>query len=162
VPQVYLLVGLTGSGKASYSARALEPAGVIRLSVDELIYDKHGRYGVDYPAESYSALYAATLAEIRSLVALEVSAGHDVALDLGIFSRADRDEWKRWITELGATWRLLYFPVSRAEVLHRLTERNRLGGASGVPVRESDLDAFYARFEEPLDEGEEVIQPGSY
>jgi hypothetical protein len=135
---------------------------VVRLSVDELIYDKHGRYGVDYPTESYTALYAAALAEVRSLVALEVSAGRDVALDLGIWARADRDEWKRRITELGGTWRLLYFPVSRAELLQRLTERNRLGGPNAMPVRESDLDDFYARFDEPVDEGEEVIQPGSY
>jgi predicted kinase len=107
-------------------------------------------------------LYATALAEVRALVALEVSAGHDIALDLGIWSRADRDEWKRWITERGATWRLLYFPVSRAELLQRLTERNRLSGANAMPVREADLDDFYARFEEPVDEGEEIIQPGSY
>ncbi|MFF2929118.1 AAA family ATPase [Streptomyces mirabilis] len=35
-PVVYLLVGLTGSGKTTYAKR-LEPTGAIRLSVDEMV-----------------------------------------------------------------------------------------------------------------------------
>lgn len=162
MPEVYLLVGLTGAGKTTYSRRVLEPAGVVRLSVDELVYARHGRYGVDYPAERYQVLYAPALAEVRERLTLELAVGHDVALDLGIWSRADRTDWKRRIEAAGATWRLLYFPVSHAELRHRLAERNRLDGADALTVRESDLDDFYARFEEPTDEGEEVVQPGSY
>ncbi|WP_374193049.1 AAA family ATPase [Streptomyces sp. AV19] len=48
-PVVYLLVGLTGAGKTTYARRKLEPAGVVRLSVDETVAHDHGRYGVDYP-----------------------------------------------------------------------------------------------------------------
>src|SRR5215207_8258600 len=47
-PVVYLLCGLTGSGKTTY-ARQLEAAGAVRLSVDEEVFARHGRYGVDYP-----------------------------------------------------------------------------------------------------------------
>lgn len=35
---VFLLVGLTGSGKTTYAKRVLEPAGVLRLSVDEEVF----------------------------------------------------------------------------------------------------------------------------
>jgi predicted kinase len=161
-PQAYLLVGLTGAGKTTYAQRVLEPVGVTRLSVDELVYARHGRYGVDYPTEIYFDLYGPALDEIRVQVDAYLEAGRDVALDLGIWRRADRDEWKARITAAGATWRLLYFPVSRAELLERLIGRNRLEGANALRVTGSDLDDFYARFEEPLDEGEEVIQPGSY
>jgi predicted kinase len=162
VPDVYLLVGLTGAGKTTYSKRVLEPAGVVRLSVDELIFAEHGRYGIDYPESSYDELYAPALETVRELVVEELDMGHDVALDLGIWSRADRDEWKRFIAAAGARWRLLYFPVSSAELLQRLAGRNRLDGPNALKVEESDLDGFYARFEEPTDEGEEVIQPGSF
>jgi predicted kinase len=162
MPEVFLLVGLTGAGKTTYSKRVLEPAGVLRLSVDELVYARHGRYGVDYPTEAYFDLYRPALAEVRERAFREVAQGHDVALDLGIWSRADRDDWKRRIAAAGARWRLLYFPVSRAELRNRLAERNRMDGANSLRVRESDLDDFYARFEEPVDEGEETIQPGSY
>lgn len=159
---MYLLVGLTGAGKTTYARRVLEPAGVVRLSVDELVYARHGRYGIDYPPEEYFTLYEPVLEEVRRRAFAEVALGHDVALDLGIWRRAERDEWKARIEAAGATWRLLYFPVSRAELLHRLTDRNRLDGPDALPVTESDLDDFYARFDEPVDEGEEVIQPGSY
>jgi hypothetical protein len=51
-PVVYLLCGLTGSGKTTY-ARRLEAGGAVRLSVDEEVYARHGRYGVDYPMSEY-------------------------------------------------------------------------------------------------------------
>jgi dephospho-CoA kinase len=51
-PVVYLLCGLTGSGKTTYAKR-LETRGAVRLSVDEEVFVRHGRYGVDYPMEEY-------------------------------------------------------------------------------------------------------------
>jgi predicted kinase len=162
VPVVYLLVGLTGAGKTTYSKRVLEPAGAVRLSADELIFAEHGRYGIDYPESVYSELYPPALDTVRELLVEELAMGRDVALDLGIWSRADRDGWKALIEAAGARWRLLYFPVSHAELRQRLAERNRLNGANELRVSEADLDDFYARFDEPVDEGEEVIQPGSF
>ncbi|MGI5443016.1 AAA family ATPase [Streptomyces shenzhenensis] len=53
---VYLLVGLTGSGKTTYAKRRLEAAGVVRLSVDERVHEQHGRYGVDHPERDYRRL----------------------------------------------------------------------------------------------------------
>ena len=47
-PVVYLLCGFVGSGKTTY-ARELERSGIVRLSIDELVFARHGRHGVDYP-----------------------------------------------------------------------------------------------------------------
>lgn len=65
VPVVYLLVGLTGSGKTTYSRQRLEPAGAVRLSVDEVVHDRYGRYGVDYPENTYFAKEAPVVAELQ-------------------------------------------------------------------------------------------------
>jgi predicted kinase len=162
MPEVFLLVGLTGAGKTTYSKRVLEPAGAVRLSVDEVVYARHGRYGIDYPPETYFDLYAAAEAQVHDRMSEELAKGHDVALDLGAWSRANRDEWKRRIEKAGARWRLLYFPASRAELWQRLVERNRLEGSNAPRVTEADLDDFFARFEVPTDEGEETIQPGAF
>ena len=54
-PVVYLLCGLTGSGKTTYAKR-LEAAGAVRLTVDEEVHARHGRYGVDYPTAEYFGL----------------------------------------------------------------------------------------------------------
>jgi predicted kinase len=161
-PTVFLLVGLTGAGKTSYAERVLGPAGAIRLSVDEIVFARHGRYGIDYPAAEYFDHYEPALAEVRSSLLRELALGHDVALDLGIWSRTDRDGWKALIESAGARWRLLYFRVPRTELLRRLTDRNRLEHANALRVTAADLDDFYARFDEPTGEGEELIEPNSY
>lgn len=140
MPVVYLLVGMTGAGKTTYSKRVLEPAGVVRLSADDAA-------GADLLPKRVSA---------------ELAAGHDVALDLGLGRRAERDEWKRRVEAAGGRWRLLYFPVSHAELVARLAQRGRLAGRGAPPVTEAELDAFHAGFEEPTDEGEDVVQPGSF
>ena len=44
---VYMLCGFAGSGKTTY-ARKPEAQGCVRLSDDELIFERHARHGVDY------------------------------------------------------------------------------------------------------------------
>lgn len=62
-PVAFLLVGLTGAGKSTYALRRLVPGGAVRLSVDEVVFARHGRYGVDYPEHAYFAKEAPVVAE---------------------------------------------------------------------------------------------------
>lgn len=161
-PTVFLLVGLTGSGKTTYARQRLEPAGAVRLSVDELVHERHGRYGVDYPEHHYVALEAPALEEVwRRLVEL-VGAGRDVVLDHGLWLRKDRDAWKTLVEQAGGRWRLLYFPVARHELVRRLQERNRRQDANALLVTPEALDDFYARFDAPEGEGEEIVEPDTF
>ncbi|MEU0823201.1 AAA family ATPase [Streptomyces mirabilis] len=161
-PVVYLLVGLTGSGKTTYAQRRLEPVGAVRLSVDERVHARYGRYGADYPERDYFALEAPVVAEVREELVGLIVAGRDAVLDHGLWLRSDREEWKKLIAEAGGRPRLLYFPVDRSELLRRLDERNRREDGNALTVTLEALDDFYARFEPPHDEGEEVIEPGSF
>src|SRR5829696_4751177 len=77
-PVVYLLCGLTGSGKTTY-ARQLEAAGAVRLSVDEEVFARHGRYGVDYPTSEYFDLERPVVEELRRRLVELIESGHDVA-----------------------------------------------------------------------------------
>jgi predicted kinase len=133
-PVVYLLCGLTGSGKTTY-ARELEAAGAVRLSVDEVVEELR-----------------------RRLVEL-IESGHDVALDHGLWRRSDRDAYKRLIEAHGGTWRLLHFKADRDLLPQRLADRSRRGDANAMPLTPSDLEDFITRFEEPTGEGEELVQP---
>jgi predicted kinase len=159
---VYLLVGLTGSGKTTYAKRRLVPAGAVRLSVDERVHERHGRYGVDYRERDYFALEAPVVAEVREELVALIAAGRDAVLDHGLWLRSEREEWKKVVVEAGGRTRLLYFPVPRAELLRRLEERNRREDANALTVTPQALDDFYARFDPPHDEGEEIIEPGSF
>ncbi|WP_435224350.1 AAA family ATPase [Streptomyces sp. Tue6028] len=110
-PVVYLLVGLTGSGKTTYAKRRLESAGVVRLSVDERVHTRHGRYGVDYPERRYFELEAPVVAEIREELVALFAARQDTVLDYGLWLRSDREEWKKLVTQAGGRPKTLYFPV---------------------------------------------------
>ncbi|MEU1290255.1 ATP-binding protein [Kitasatospora sp. NPDC005856] len=159
-PVVFLLVGLTGSGKTTYAQRKLEPQGAVRLSVDEVVHERHGRYGVDYPENTYFEKEAPVVAELHSRLVELVSEGRDVVWDHGLWLRKDRDEMKELVESAGGRWRLLYFPVDRDELLRRLAERNRRGDANALIVTPEALDDFFARFEAPQGEGEEIVEPG--
>jgi hypothetical protein len=53
---------------------------------------------------------------------------------------------------------LLYFKVDREVLLQRLADRNRRSDANAMPLLAADLEDFIARFEEPMGEGEELVQ----
>ncbi|MFI9320162.1 MULTISPECIES: AAA family ATPase [Kitasatospora] len=159
-PVVFLLVGLTGSGKTTYAQRELEPQDAVRLSVDEAVHERHGRYGIDYPENTYFEKEAPVVAELHSRLVELVSEGRDVVWDHGLWQRKDRDAMKELVESAGGRWRLLYFPVDRDELLRRLAERNQRGDANALIVTPEALDDFFARFEAPQDEGEEIVEPG--
>ncbi|MGC4967330.1 ATP-binding protein [Streptomyces globisporus] len=160
IPVVFLLVGLTGSGKTTYAQRKLEPGGAVRLSVDEVVHERHGRYGVDYPENTYFEKEAPVVAELHERLAELVAEGRHVVWDHGLWPRKDRDAMKELVEAAGGRWRLLYFPVEREELLRRLAERNEREDANALVVTPEALDDFFARLEEPQDEGEEIVEPG--
>lgn len=159
-PVVFLLVGLTGSGKTTYAQRKLEPEGAVRLSVDEVVYERHGRYGVDYPESTYFEKEVPVVAELHERLVELVAEGRDVVWDHGLWPRKDRDAMKELVESAGGRWRLLYFPVERDELLRRLAERNEREDANALVVTPEALDDFFARFEAPQSEGEEIVESG--
>ncbi|MGW2112552.1 AAA family ATPase [Streptomyces sp. NPDC001948] len=158
-PVDFLLVGLTGSGKTTYARRVLEPRGTVRLSVDEVVFQRYGRYGIDYPENTYFEKDASVLAELHRRPAELVAEGRDVVWDHGLWPRKDRDAMKEPVESAGGRWRLLYLPVGRDELLRRLAERNERGDANSLLVTPQALDDFFGRFEEPQGEGEEIAEP---
>jgi predicted kinase len=157
-PLVYLLAGLTGSGKTTF-AKTLEAAGVMRLSVDEEVFARHGRYGIDYPDNEYPAREHPIVQQIRQRIVELIQAGHSLVLDYGLWRRSEREDYKQLVERAGGRWQLLYFPVTRDELLRRLTERNRRQDPNALTVTTAALDEFIDRFEPPVNEGEEIIQP---
>jgi predicted kinase len=142
---VYLLCGLTGSGKTT-SAKRLEAAGAVRLSVDEQADARHGRYGVDYRMEEYFDRERPVVQKLRRRLVELVESGRAVVLDYGL-RRSDRDADKRLVEAHGGSWRLLSLKVDREVLLQRLVERNRRGDANALMVTPSALEDFIARFD---------------
>ncbi|MGE9280296.1 AAA family ATPase [Streptomyces rochei] len=159
VPLAVLLVGITGSGKTTV-AQALVGHGYTRLSVDEEVHRLHGRYGVDYPEDTYFERERPVVEAIRQRFVKELEAGNDVVLDHGLWRREDRDAWRQAAREAGGHPLVVYLPVSRGELLRRLAERNQREDANALTVTPEALDDFLARFDPPAGEEEVVVYSG--
>jgi predicted kinase len=151
---------LVGAGKTTY-ARRLEAEGAVRLSIDEWVFERHGRHGVDYDEGEYPRHEASALAELDERLRELVADNRNVVLDYGFWSREFRDRYKRLIQDAGARWRLVYFDVDLHEIRRRLQERNERGGANAMAVTDRHLDEFLSRWHPPHAEGEEVIRPAA-
>lgn len=157
-PLVVMMCGVAGSGKTTY-AQALEVNGYARLSVDEEIWARSGRCGVDYPAEDYPRLSAAAEDAVRQRLLELVIAGRDVVMDLSFWRRATREEYKSLIEDAGARWRLVYLRVEPDVLRRRLAERaGRVDANAAFTVTDDVLTAYLEGFEVPDGEGEEVLR----
>lgn len=158
-PTAVLMCGLTASGKTTYAKQLETDHGYVRLSVDEQVHALHGRYGIDYPEDTYFEREGPVVQAVRDRLVALLHEGRDVALDQGLWRRADRGAYKTLVIDAGGQWRLLYFPVDRDELLRRLAIRNQRDDGNALTVTPSALDDFIARFDEPDGEDEDIIRP---
>ncbi|WP_127125315.1 ATP-binding protein [Georgenia sp. SYP-B2076] len=158
-PTVVMTCGPSGSGKTTFAMR-LVAEGYVRLSFDEEVRRRFGRYGTDVPVERYQELNDLVEPTLKEHLATLVGQGRNVVLDLAFWRRADRDEYKALIETAGGRWRLVYFAIDPGVLHRRVAERRSRGDADAFPVTSELLDRFIATFEVPRGEGEEVVGPG--
>ena len=152
-----LLCGLAGSGKTTY-AQGLEASGHVRLSIDEEVWGRFGRFGIDYDPARYAEFSALAEETLRGRLVVLVEQGRDVVVDFSFWQRAARDGYKRLIEDAGGSWCLVYFKADQVLLRRRLQDRSRRFDANAAfPITDELLSSYAAGFEEPYDEGEEVI-----
>lgn len=155
-PVVYLLCGLGGSGKSTY-AQQLAEGGLHKFSLDEYVYTRYGRAIVDLPEQLYVQHYRTAKVELDKKLVSLMKQKQSAVLDYGFWRRASRDYYKQLIEENGGEWKLIYLKASPETLLRRLKERNKRTDANAFPVTEKMLRSYIERFEEPKNEGEEIL-----
>lgn len=154
---VVLLCGIAGSGKTTY-ARDLEQAGYVRLSIDEDVWKRFGRYGVDYSPEEYEQHSETVEKELRDRLVRLIYSGRDVVVDCSFWRQRTRQEYKRLVEGAGARWRLVYLKTHPEVLRERLhARRHRFDANAAFPITDDILAAYLAAFEEPSGEGEEIV-----
>ena len=155
-PIVYLICGLGGSGKSTYSQK-LAKNGMTKFSIDEYVYSQHGRSITKMSENEYLEIYRASKIELDKQLSEAIQQKYTIVVDYGFWTRKGRDYYKKLIEENGGEWKLIYLKASPEVLLKRLKERNKLTHANAFPVTEEKLQEYIARFEEPNGEGEEII-----
>jgi predicted kinase len=156
-PLVVLMCGVAGAGKTTY-AQKLEAQGYVRLSIDEEVWERFGRYGVDYDPSLYQERLVSVEPVLTQRLTELIQAGRNVVVDFSFWQRSDRDRYKRLVTEARGQWNLVYLKASPELLRRRLAARNdRFDANAAFPITEPILERFLAGFEEPNGEGETII-----
>src|SRR5690349_5254343 len=90
---IFMMCGLAGSGKTTL-AQSLVSLGCQRLSIDEEIWERHGRYGIDYDASDYDRLQVAAEARLRIRLEQMMSVGTQAVIDFSFWSRSTRADYR--------------------------------------------------------------------
>ncbi|AKJ15582.1 kinase [Streptomyces incarnatus] len=159
---VVLMCGLPGAGKTTY-ARELVRRGYVRLSIDEVVWQRLGQRdaGLVLEAAAFDQLKEEVRREQRQELVELMLAGRDVVVDYSFWSRAARDDYKALIESHGCRWELVHLKADRTTLERRLELRNGEVGADSVTVDESLFNRYLAIFEEPSGEGERVFTQSS-
>lgn len=158
---VVLMCGVAGSGKTTFS-KALEARGFRRISIDEVIWQRYGRFGVDYAPEDYAANVSAARQEVQNLMQQAVRERAAVVVDSSFWSRRDRDDAKRLVEREAGEWRLVYLKSDEASLRSRLKLRAaRFDANAAFPISDAMLGKFLSGFEAPQGEGELVVDTGA-
>ncbi|MCL6606261.1 MAG: ATP-binding protein [Paenibacillus sp.] len=155
---VVLMCGIAGSGKTTFS-QYLEKDGFVRLSIDEEVWSKNGRYGIDYPAEKYREYLDEAHKRLRNKLVKLIQENKQVVVDSSFWQRSEREEFKQLVEKYGGKWRLIYLKVNPNELRKRLKIRSqRFDANAAFTITEEILTTFLNGFEEPRNEGEIVIE----
>jgi len=156
-PEVVLMCGVAGSGKTTYAQR-LEADGYPRLSIDEEVWARFGKYGIDYRPDLYSEYSDLAEAALRERLRTLIAQGRDVVVDFSFWRGSDRERYKHLVEEAGGHWRLVYLRASPEVLRQRLADRShRFDANAAFPIDEAALTRYLGGFEPPFGEGEAII-----
>lgn len=139
------MCGLPASGKTTRAKELEREHAALRLTPDEWL----GAFGLD-PYDD--AKRAAVEAQQWQVAARALELGVNVVLDFGVWSRAERDNFRARAKALGARTVLHYLDVPRDELRRRLGKRNAALPPGTFHVDDTQLDSYIAWLEPPTAE----------
>jgi predicted kinase len=162
-PVVLATCGMAGAGKSTLSKTVLgRLPHFTRLSVDETVFQHHGVYGIDYPADM--ALYDRYLDEASEQLMTTfkelLTKRQDVILDRSFYSKKERDEFLRVIDQLGGRRVLVFLKADKDLLWERITSRSKAAKTANnaLDISRELFESYWAGFENPSGEGEIVVE----
>ncbi|MPY67298.1 AAA family ATPase [Deinococcus sp. SDU3-2] len=139
----HLLVGLPGSGKTTLARRLEEGHRALRLTPDEWMLPLFSA------GESGDRRWVLENELLWGVAARALSLGVSVVLDYGLWSRAERDEFRSRGEALGVRVELLWLDVPQPELWRRLEARNRDLPPHTFSISRAELEEWWTLFQRP-------------
>lgn len=153
-PTVYLMLGLPGSGKTTFSRKLQQDLDIPRLSLDE----EYSKIGGDLASPKWDMNIEAEADEkIKHQVKEIIERGESVILDFCPWKKEDRHKYREYIQYIGAVDHVYYFDVPNDELRRRLEVRNGISSNDAHIVTADMLEAFTTRFDPPYGEDFELV-----
>ncbi|MEF2278903.1 AAA family ATPase [Deinococcus sp. YIM 134068] len=146
MPTLHLLVGLPGSGKTTLARRLEEEHAALRLTPDEWMTPLFGAGEADGKRDVLEGQL------LWGVAARTLTLGVSVVLDYGLWSRAEREEFRARGEALGVRVELHVLDVPLEELWRRLEARNRALPPNTFPVTRAELDEWLGWYEPPTGE----------
>jgi len=149
----HLIHGYLGAGKTTLARQLELSLPAIRFTHDEWMARL---YGTDPPLEHFSEFYRRVSEQIGAVWPRCLELGLDVVLDLGFWSRSQRDETRAQIARIGAEVRLYRLSCSDEHAWQRIERRNAdLNGS--LFIARNTFEVLKGRFE-PLANDEPRVE----
>jgi predicted kinase len=153
-PTVYMMLGLPGSGKTTFSKKLAQTMQLPRFSLDE----EYARLGGDLTSHHWNTeIEAAANEHIKSHIKESIRRNKSAILDFCPWKREERVAYRQLIESYGALSHVYYFDVSLDELSRRLVARNNNSSSNTHIVTPDMLEAFTLRFDPPLNEAFERV-----
>lgn len=156
-----LMAGLPGAGK-THLARTLESAGLVRICPDEEMWRRHGHYGRDFPRGQYLVRERLVLDDLATELVATLRKGCSVVFDHGLWTPAERLEWRERVVAAGSIPVLVYLPVAHDVQWSRIQTRNgnTYNDPNAMQFSEEDLLRHRGRFYPPGTDEQFIVYDG--
>ena len=145
------MCGISGSGKTTY-AKTLENNGFVRLSLDELMWNRYGASYMEQTIERQREVTIPVESELKELLLNEVKCGNNVVVDMCMCKRAQRDAYRSMLSETKAHVELHYCHTDLETLKTRIEKRNKNTGPDAAFVPIHQLEKFNMGFQVPEDD----------
>lgn len=153
--QAIVMCGISGSGK-TYLARQFEDEGYVRLSTDNLIWEKISSESCILSKEEQKKLFSQCNEEVRNKLREHLKSGKKVVVDATHCKRSVRDEIRSICKDEGIRPLFIYCLSNKEELWNRLSKR-RGEGPDDLIVTYEELTSYWNSFEQPQEDESDFL-----
>ena len=144
--KLYLICGLVGSGKTTYSKQLEKEQNALRLSLDEWMIPLYGEH---MERQMFEKRRSALQSLFNDSACRLLDLGVPVIFDYGFWKKIDREKTIKWAETMGHE-SVIYFIDTPSEVRRlRIARRNLLHSSQHYFFSENIVELFDSWFEAP-------------